>query len=133
MQAKFFVMKKLLLLLSLSLIACSTCKVANVSRIKEIQFGEGGGITGQIRTYSLKNDGKICIGEKQIKVISSDSISAILDLAEHLPKENSVMPSNTFNFIRLILEDKTYYYVWSIENMPDTKVLELYKRLKIQL
>ncbi len=127
-------MKKItLLIIPIMIIACSTCKVANVSRIQEIQFGEGGGVTGQVSTYSLKSNGKIYIGETLIREIPSDTISVILDLVEHLPKENAIKPNNTYNFIRLILKDKTYYYVWSIENMPDPKIIELYKKLKIQL
>ena len=126
-------MKKLLLLLSLSLLACNTCKVANVSKIQEIQFGAGGGITGDIRTYSLDNKGNLYYQEKLVKKISGDSISVLLKLAEQLPQEDLVNSGNRYCFLRIISKDSAHYYAWSLDKDTNPKVVELYNKLKIQL
>ena len=127
-------MKKLLILpLLLTLCACSTCKVAKQSPINEIQFGNGGGFTGAVTTYTLKNDGTLWKQDDKIKKIPCDSISSIYELAEQLPKENFVHPSNTYSFVRIISSGNTHYYAWSFGNMPDKKVTELYQKLNKQL
>lgn len=127
-------MKKLLLLpLVLAFCACSVCKVAKQSPITEIQFGSGGGFTGAVTTYTLKNDGSLWKQDDKIKKLSCDSISSIYDLAEQLPKVSFVHPSNTYSFVRIISSGTTYYYTWSFGTMPDKKVTELYKKLNRQL
>lgn len=109
--------------------ACSTCKVAKSSPIQEIQYGSGGGFTGNVTTYTLKSDGTLWQQEKQISKLSCDALSSIFDLAEQLPKEGFVQPGNVYSFVKIISKDATYYYAWSAGKLPDTKVTELYTKL----
>ena len=126
-------MRNILFILSaLVLYACSTCKVAKLSPILEIQYGSGGGFTGNVTTYALKSDGTLWQQEKQISKLSCDALSSIFNLAEQLPKENFVQPGNVYTFVKIISKDATYYYAWSAGKLPDTKVTELYTKLNNQ-
>lgn len=127
-------MKKVYLILIVILLsACSTCKVAEKSPIREIQFGNGGGFTGALTTYYLKADGSLWKQGQKLKNLSCDSLSTIYELAEQLPQEDFIYPNNTYSFIRLTSRDTTYYYTWSWGEMPDKKVIELYLKLNKQL
>ncbi len=48
----------LMIILSL-LNSCASGKIANQINIQEIRFGNGGGITGEIKTFVLRVDGKL--------------------------------------------------------------------------
>lgn len=123
----------LLFIISILLCACSTCKVVKTSPVQEIQFGYGGGFTGAVTTYTLRKDGNLSPPDKKNIKLSCDSLSAILEIAEQLPKQNFVHPNNTYSFVRILSKDKTYYYAWSWGDMPDKKVIELYLKLNRQL
>ena len=109
--------------------ACSTSKVTKPSPIQKIQYGSGGGFAGNVTTYTLKADGTLWLQEKQIAKLSCDDLSSLLELAEQLPNENYVRPSNTYYFVQVILKDTTYYWSWNAGNLPDPKVTELYIKL----
>lgn len=117
----------------LMLSACSICKVAKNSPVQEIQFGSGGGFTGAVTTYTIEKNGTLWIQDKKITKLSCDSISAIIEMAEQLPKQNFIQPDNTYSFVRIFTSDETYYYAWSWGNFPDKKVIELYLKLNKQL
>jgi len=120
-------------LFTIMLCACSTCTVAKRFSIQEIQFGNGGGFTGAVETYTLRKDGRIITQNKKDIKLSCDSLRAIFELAEQLPKENFVHPENIYSFIRVSTKNETYYYAWSWGDLPDKKVIELYLKLKKQL
>lgn len=127
-------MKKVFPILIMFLLSsCSTCKVAMYSPIHEIQFGSGGGFAGEITTYNLKADGSLWRQEQRIKKLSCDSLSAIYELVEQLPKEEYIHPGNAYSFIKLVYHDTTYYYTWTWANKPDQKIIELYTKLNSQL
>lgn len=123
-------MKKVIyVIIALLLSACSTCKVAKSSPIREIQYGNGGGFTGNVTTYTLKSDGTLWQQEKQIFKLSCDALNSIFELAEQLPKEDFVQPGNVYSFVKIISKDATYYYAWTAGKLPDAKVTELYTKL----
>ena len=128
-------MKKIaIILFAILLVSCSAYKVARTSAIQEIQFGNGGGVTGAVTTYSLKADGSLWKGDDKLKTVSCDTLSSIIKLAETLPKENFVHPNNVYTFVRIIKSGSTYYYAWSLGNsVPDKPVTELYIKLNKQL
>ena len=117
----------------LLLSACSTCKVAKLSSIREIQFGNGGGFMGTVTTYCLKVDGSLYKQEQMLKKLTCDSLSIIFELAEQLPKEDFIQPGNTYYFIRLVSREASLYYTWTWENKPNDKIIELYTKLSKQL
>lgn len=126
-------MKKILFVIILFVLcSCSTCKVAKLSPIQEIQYGSGGGFTGNVTTYTLKSDGTLWQQEKQISKLSCDALSSIFELAEQLPKEDFVQPGNVYSFVKIISKDATYYYAWTAGKLPDAKVTELYTKLNNQ-
>ena len=127
-------MKKMVALSFVFLLcACSTCKVAKQSTIREIQFGNGGGFTGAVSTYCLRADGSMCQKDRVIKKLSCDSLSAIYELAEQLPQEDYIHPGNTYSFIKIVYRDISYYYSWNRENAPNQKIVELFTKLSKQL
>lgn len=127
-------MKKIFSIIIVFLLcACSTCNVEKQSSIQEIQFGNGGGFTGAIITYSLKADGTLYMQEQRVKKISCDSLNTIYELAEQVPQEDFIHPGNTYSFIRLMSRDTVNYYEWSLSNKPNEKIIELYTKLNNQL
>ena len=122
-----------IIFLAFSLSACSVCKVARHTPIQEIQFGQGGGFSGMVSTYKLRVDGTLWNQDKKITKLSCDSLDAIIELAEQLPKQNFVHPGNTYSFVRVLFPNETYYYAWSWGDLPDKKVTELYLKLNKQL
>lgn len=129
MKTKLFTLVSSLILLS----ACSTQKLAIQSPIKEIQFGNGGGITGAVTTYTIKPDCTLWKNDNMLKNIPRDTIAAIFECAEQLPKQNYIHPDNIYSFVRIIQNDTTYYYVWSLGQTPDKKIINLYIKLNKQL
>ena len=125
-------MKKFLFLLPLMMLcACSTCKTVKQSGIKEIQYGHGGGFTGAVTTYSLHRDGTLFEQDKQVKKLTCEQMSPLFEQAAALPKESFVRPENTYMFVRILTRDgQTYYYAWSLADMPDKQVIDLYTQLK---
>ena len=119
-------------LITIPLVACSICKVRRTSPISEIQYGSGGGFTGGVISYTLKSDGSLWKNDKQISKLSCDSLSAIFQMADQLPKENFVQPGNAYSFIKIISKNTTCYYAWFAGDLPDTKVIELYTKLNNQ-
>jgi len=127
-------MKVLSLILITSVLAfilcsCSACKVVKPSTVKEIQFGYGGGVTGVVTTYSIKSDGNLWKGNEKIKKIPCDTLKEIIRQVESLPKDDFIYPDNTYSFVRIIRNDKIYYYAWSYAKMPDQQIIEMYKKL----
>lgn len=121
-------------LAAMLLVACSTtCKVAKNSPINEIQFGNGGGVTGLVTCYTVKADGSLWKEDKQIKTLSRDTLSSIYELVEKLPKENYVHPGNTYSFLRVHIHENVYYYTWSWDSLPDKVAVELFTKLNKQL
>ena len=121
--------KYLLVFIPVIFVACSTCKIAKQTYIQEIQFGTGGGFTGAVTTYTLKSNGKLLRQSDVISKAPCDSVNLFFELADQLPKEDFVRPGNTYSFVRVILRSGTYYYSWSIEEMPDEKVMDLFTKL----
>lgn len=117
----------------LVLSSCSVCKVAKSSPVREIHFGNGGGFTGNVTSYTLKNDGTLWQEGQQLKKISCDSLSVIFEMAEDMPRKDYVQPGNTYTFIRIITADGQHYYSWSLGPMPDKRIFELYQKLTRQL
>lgn len=125
--------KALLSFIPMMLVACSTCKVAQMTPVKEIQYGSGGGYTGAVKTYSLKADGTLWEENKKIAKLSCDTLYSIYEYAELLPKENYVHPMNSYSFVRILTRDKTYYYVWSWSDKPPMEIINIYQKLIRQL
>lgn len=117
----------------LAISACITCKVTQHAILEEIQFGCGGGFSGAVTTYTLYKDGSLFSPDKKHIKLPCDSLSAIFEIAEQLPKQNFIHPDNTYSFVRIFTSDETYYYAWSWGNLPDKKVIELYLKLNMQL
>ena len=120
----------IILILSLLLCSCSTCKVVKQSSIQEIQFGYGGGVTQKVETYKLNRKGEIYKGANRITRISKEDLCDIFSKVETLGEPFN-KPSNTFSFIRIITNEGVTYYCWDgIATLPITDMyLELNKLL----
>ena len=108
-------MKKLfILIVPLLSIACSICKVPKLSPIREVQFGNGGGVTQSITRYTLKPNGKLYKGQEIIAKIPKDDVVRIYTKAASLKEKDVNSPSNTFSFINIVKTDTMLYYCWNI-------------------
>lgn len=103
---------------------------------KEIKFGEGGGFTGAVTEYRLKENGDVYSvnssenDERLIKSITSDELKIIRDKLSKVPKEALKVdrPYNVYRFIQI----DTLKAVWGDPSYTPPKELEdLYNYLQM--
>lgn len=123
-------MKILPLFLCILLNSCMTGKIATKTGIEEIHFGNGGGFTGEVKTYTLTSECKLIQNDKELKKIDSKITFEIFNSAKHLKDYQHNNPDNMYSFIELKTKEKTNRIVWSYNSTDiDKKVTELYDKL----
>src|SRR3990167_4828375 len=111
-----------------NLIGCPPYK-----ELKEIKFGEGGGVTGEELAYELKPNGNILKGGKKIKTISREKMLAVANEIEKLSSESLRFnhPDNVYYFIETKKEDNKARIVWGDPTFPvPVEVKKLYDHLQ---
>ncbi len=107
-----------------------TGKIAVKTGIEEIQFGSGGGFTGEVKTYTLTADSKLLEKEKELKKIDSKKTLDLFNQAKELRDYNFNEPENMYSFIEIKTNEKTNRIVWGFGSTTvDKKVTELYNEL----
>jgi hypothetical protein len=103
---------------------------------KEIRFGEGGGFTGAVTEYRLKENGDVYRlnsaeqDEYLIKSITADELKILRDKLSKVPKDalNMNHPYNVYRFIQI----DTTKIVWGDPSFTPPKELEdLYNYLQV--
>ena len=123
-------MKLYSILFLLMLNSCMTGKIAVKTGIDEINFGSGGGFTGEVKTYTLTADSKVLELEKELTKINSKETLKIFNEAKEIKDYTFNKPDNMYSFIEIKTKEKTNRIVWSFGSTTvDKKVTELHKRL----
>ena len=105
-----------------------TSKIAVKTGIEEISFGNGGGFTGEVKTYKLTADCKLF--EKELKKVESKKTLELFNQAKELKDLNFNEPENMYSFIEIKTKEKTNRIVWAYGSTTvDKKVIELYNEL----
>jgi hypothetical protein len=125
-------MKIILSTLLIAFLNASNC--ASDQHFKEIRFGEGGGFTGAVTEYRVKENGDIYRlnsveqEEQLIKSITAEEIKLIRDKLSKVPKEafNVNHPYNVYRFIKI----DTMKAVWGDPSYtPPAELEDLYNYL----
>lgn len=107
-----------------------TSKIAVKTGIEEISFGNGGGFTGEVKTYKLTADCKLFEKGTEIKKVESKKTLEIFNQAKVLKDLNFNEPENLYSFIEIKTKEKTNRIVWAFGSTTvDKKIIELYNNL----
>lgn len=107
-----------------------TSKIAVKTGIEEISFGNGGGFTGEVKTYELTSDCKLFEKETELKNVESKKTLELFNQAKELKDLNFNEPENMYSFIEIKTKDKTNRIVWAYGSTAvDKNVIKLYNEL----
>lgn len=110
--------------------SCMTSKIAVKTGIEEISFGNGGGFTGEVKTYKLTSDCKLFEKETELKNVESKKTLELFNQAKELKDLNFNEPENMYSFIEIKTKDKTNRIVWAYGSTAvDKNVIKLYNEL----
>jgi len=123
-------MNKICLILVFFCTACITKKEIAKTGVEQIQFGSGGGFTGEYITYTLFQDGEIKKGEKIVNKISLKETLSRYAEAKSLSAYTFNDPQNMTYFIGILMKNDTNNISWGIESQEINKETQnLYKKL----
>jgi hypothetical protein len=107
-----------------------TSKDISKTEIQEIQFGNGGGFTGEIITYTLNGNGLLNKADSEIKKLKNKKTFEYFKEAQNLKDYKFNEPENVYSFLEIKTKNKTNRIVWYLgSNNIDNKVIELYNNL----
>lgn len=123
-------MNKLTIILLLLFNSCITSKDISKTEIQEIQFGNGGGFTGELITYTLNRNGLLDKADSEIKKLKNKKTFEYFKVAQKLKDYKFNEPENMYSFLEIKTKNKTNRIVWHLgSNNIDHKVIELYNNL----
>ena len=123
-------MKIYYLLLFVLLNSCATNKMLEKTGVEEINFGHGGGFTGELKTYKLTAKGKLFEKGTEIKTLDSKTTLKLFKQAKELINLDFQKPENMYSFLEIKTKDKTNRIVWAdASTAVDKRVVELYNEL----
>jgi len=119
-----------ILIVILILSSCITSKTIVKTGIEEISFGNGGGFTGEVKTYTLTADCKLFMQGEKPKKIKSKKVLELFILAKELKNLDYNESANMYSFIDIKTKEKTNRIVWAYGlTVIDKKVINLYNEL----
>ncbi|SNR57901.1 hypothetical protein SAMN06265371_10615 [Lutibacter agarilyticus] len=122
---------KLIFLLFLSLSACMTSSKIAETEIEFVQFGTGGGFTGEIKTYMLNSRGELFENDSLLKSIDLKATLTLFKLAKEISDYEFKETGNMYSYIIIKKREITNRIVWSFGNTKvNQDVIEFYKKLK---
>lgn len=107
-----------------------TSKDIAKTEIQEIKFGNGGGFTGEVTTYTLDGNGLLKKSDSEIKNLKNNEVFDYFKEAQKLKDYKYNEPENVYSFLEIKTKDKTNRIVWHLgSNNIYNKVIELYNNL----
>jgi hypothetical protein len=128
----------LLLLAGYLMVACRSGKTNDQATGRRLIFGEGGGFTGAVTTYTLQPDGQLQRTDSRTQEtakagsVSPTEAAALFDRAENLIGANRDFnhPGNQYFFVKLEDGNAQQGVTWGASNQPAPAGLEaLYEEL----
>ena len=121
-------MRQLLLaILTITLCACSTCRIFTQNQISEIQFGRGGGFTNQVEQFSLNKKGELSKNGKVLGRASCEEVERIFLIADGIDSP-IYEPDNFYWFIE-VKGRETHKYLWGGSSQVNRELKNLYNEL----
>jgi hypothetical protein len=112
------------------LTSCMPSKIAVKTGIEEINFGNGGGFTGEVISNKLTADCKLFEKEKEFKKVETQKTLELFNQAKELKEIYFNESDNMYSFIEIKTKEKTNRIVWAYSSTTvDKKVIELYNAL----
>jgi hypothetical protein len=127
-------MRTLIYILLFSIGACTTSKNTINSSIETIAFGNGGGFTGEVTTYSLSADGQLnkVDGNKNnsIKKVDKKTVKELFEKASELKSYQFNVPENVYSFLEIQTKENKQNIIWGFGSTKiDNRVTQLYNAL----
>ena len=104
---------------------------ASNKNFRQIKFGEGGGVTGNITEYTVNSKGelfkKMSLNTEQQKIgkITNDKLKDIIKRSEAVCKNDTIFkPGNYYYFIDVEMKSCRKNFVWSNTNGNSKNDLE---------
>lgn len=125
----------ILLILIISLNACNSSKAIKETTIHQINFGSGGGITGEVVEYKLNDNGKVFNKNQEvINQIKKSELLEIFNEAKLLLNYKLNSPQNMYYFIDIYGKNDTNRLVWGLESKSvNEEAKSLYNKLNNQI
>lgn len=116
-------------------IAITSCRspqhTISKSEIDQIEFGGGGGFTGQETTYTLTAQSKLLKEKTVLKEVDPKQTADLFEKAVKIGELNYNKPGNIYSFIRIKTTDHTNPIIWAKGKEPKSKeVIKLYQELQ---
>ncbi|WP_089381779.1 hypothetical protein [Lutibacter agarilyticus] len=108
----------------------TSSKIAE-TEIEFVQFGTGGGFTGEIKTYMLNSRGELFENDSLLKSIDLKATLTLFKLAKEISDYEFKETGNMYSYIIIKKREITNRIVWSFGNTKvNQDVIEFYKKLK---
>lgn len=108
----------------------TSSEVPSAISTTRIEFGSGGGFTNMVRSYTLYNDGRLLEGDRLIKQLPVDSISAVFSMADSV-KTNYRAPGNTYQFVNIYHQTDSVFCSWQLgDKKIKHETILLYNKLR---
>lgn len=125
-------MRTYFLLLLAIFYSCTTDKLISQTGIDEINFGGGGGFTGQVNNFKLSSEGELSDKIKKLKEVNSKVTLKAFEKAKELKDYSFNSPDNVYSFIEIKSKGKVNRIVWSLSSSEvNRKVIDLHNSLML--
>ena len=88
-----------IILLSVVCTACTTIGIMENNRVETVSFGSGGGVTGEIITYTLNRDGNIYRNGSFMKRVPKKEVNRLFGKIKAISDYRYNIPHNMYNFL----------------------------------
>lgn len=120
-----------IILLSVVCTACTTIGIMENNRVETVSFGSGGGVTGEIITYTLNRDGNIYRNGSFMKRVPKKEVNRLFGKIKAISDYRYNIPHNMYNFLEINTKGKKNEIVWGIlDKKIDSRVTAIYSELK---
>ena len=121
-----------IILLSVVCTACTTIGIMENNRVETVSFGSGGGVTGEIITYTLNRDGNIYRNGSFMKRVPKKEVNRLFGKLKTISDYHYNISDNMYNFIEINMKSKKNEIVWGVvDKNIDSRVISIYSALKI--
>jgi len=110
--------------------SCATNKIVQETDVVEINFGSGGGFTGEVKTFKLTSNGKLFENGTEVNTLKINTTLNYFKKAKKFIDFDLKNPENMYSFLEIKTINKTNRIVWSYASTTiDKRVVEFYNEL----
>ncbi len=118
-------------LLSMALGSCFASRQMGKTRLEQVVFGVGGGVTGIVTSYTLKSDGSLYKGDEFLKKIAKKDVKNMFKKLSDIADYKYSKPANMYQFLELRTANSNNKIVWGLgDKGVDNHIFVIYDELK---